>query len=260
MAVQPLANGSAGAGKLNGDALYEEVAESLVGEAAMGEAEGDEEPLYVNAKQYQRILKRREVSLSLQSRFSLLHASLRFDCVLDFISSQLIFPLCAQIRLRLESTGRIPHERRKYLHESRHRHAMNRVRGEGGRFESRSKKQRGSNSGSSSASLAAAISASASASSVGGGASVGMEMEASSQKLVHLQPAAPTTSSLIESSRVASGTQFASSIFVSKIWLRCEFGVRFPNSTYSRKDLTSLEFRDTDRFCSVDRMIYSIFQ
>lgn len=218
MAVQPLANGSAGAGKLNGDSLYEEVAESLVGEAAVGEAEGDEEPLYVNAKQYQRILKRREVSLSISVEiFSSLHASLRFDCVLYFISSQLIFPLCAQIRLRLESTGRIPHERRKYLHESRHRHAMNRVRGEGGRFESRSKKQRGSNSGSSSVSLAAAISASASASSVGGGASVGMEMEASAQKLVHLQPAAPTASSLIESSRVASGTQFASSIFVSKI-------------------------------------------
>lgn len=62
----------------------------------------EEEPLYVNAKQYNRILKRRSARAKIE----------------------------AMIRANKQQSG----DKAPYMHESRHRHAMKRPRGPGGRF------------------------------------------------------------------------------------------------------------------------------
>ena len=74
----------------------------------------DDEPLYVNAKQYYRILKRRVARARLEEVHRLSRQrKVTIICLQPVQSSYLSKP---------------------YLHESRHKHAMRRPRGPGGRF------------------------------------------------------------------------------------------------------------------------------
>jgi nuclear transcription factor Y alpha len=77
----------------------------------------EDEPLYVNAKQYHRILKRRAARARLEE-MNRLHKE-RKVCLCVFF---FLYVLTLLTR------------RQPYLHESRHKHAMRRPRGPGGRF------------------------------------------------------------------------------------------------------------------------------
>ncbi|CAG9128862.1 unnamed protein product [Plutella xylostella] len=95
----------------------------------------NEEPLlYVTARQYKRILKRRAARARLHEL-----GKIPKERPWHYSQYKRILKRRAA-RASLHELGKIPKERPKYLHESRHRHAMNRIRGEGGRFHSGSRK------------------------------------------------------------------------------------------------------------------------
>lgn len=124
--LSPSASTSSGSGSADGRQLSpgRELPLMEIGlEALQQDDDADEEPLYVNAKQYHRILKRRA-------------ARARLEELNQLIRQRKVSP----------RSGARPSSRRPlicvfpsilaqpYLHESRHKHACRRPRGPGGRF------------------------------------------------------------------------------------------------------------------------------
>lgn len=81
----------------------------------------EDEPLYVNAKQYQRILKRRATRARVEEQ--------RKKSWLEYMQSR---------EQAAQNGDELDDGKKPYLHESRHRHAVRRPRGPGGRFLTRS--------------------------------------------------------------------------------------------------------------------------
>lgn len=83
------------------------------------------QPTYVNAKQYNRIIKRREARRKLEEYYSRMRNQIKK--VRTKAGSK-------RARAGKNNTAGDDGGRKPYLHESRHKHAMKRPRGPGGRF------------------------------------------------------------------------------------------------------------------------------
>lgn len=91
----------------------------------------EDEPLYVNPKQYNRILKRREVRARMEEKRKRTEEAIR--------TGKLVLPNANTPKAGGKRVKEIPStedgdDKKTYQHESRHKHAMRRPRGPGGRF------------------------------------------------------------------------------------------------------------------------------
>jgi hypothetical protein len=122
--------GSSASANVHSSAMPNNGATMLLDPLGSGGGLGGPPPLYVNAKQYKRILKRRQVramfeaKLQRQQQLQATTASPQSSTTTTTATANSLSnsPLGAGI-------GKKP-----YMHESRHRHAMRRPRGPGGRF------------------------------------------------------------------------------------------------------------------------------
>ncbi|RZR89523.1 hypothetical protein BHM03_00017267, partial [Ensete ventricosum] len=96
-----------------------------------------EEPIYVNAKQYSAILRRRQLRARLEAQNKLIksrkYGNLDHVKYQDVYSQLILYPLTTDLQARTCNLSCSVHLQ-PYLHESRHLHAMKRARGSGGRF------------------------------------------------------------------------------------------------------------------------------
>ncbi|TXG48118.1 hypothetical protein EZV62_027412 [Acer yangbiense] len=83
-----------------------------------------EEPVFVNAKQYHGILRRRQSRAKAESENKALKSRKACDSLHSFVTLLSLNLLNSQFKLIVQP----------YLHESRHLHALRRARGCGGRF------------------------------------------------------------------------------------------------------------------------------
>ncbi|GJN40852.1 hypothetical protein PR202_gn00263 [Eleusine coracana subsp. coracana] len=98
-----------------------------------------EEPIFVNAKQYHAILKRRQARAKLEAQNKLV--KVRKMCHICFFhtwiysTSYMLSHIFSGREFSFDALiSQIPFSSQPYLHESRHCHAMKRARGSGGRF------------------------------------------------------------------------------------------------------------------------------
>jgi len=85
-------------------------------------------PIYVNAKQYHGILRRRQSRAKLEAQNKLIKS--RKVCCITSSNSSYGKTVPLFLTKKMFGNGLV----QPYLHESRHRHALKRVRGSGGRF------------------------------------------------------------------------------------------------------------------------------
>lgn len=93
----------------------------------------EDEPLYVNPKQYNRILKRREVRARMDEKRKRTEEAIRCGRI-DVKKYANAKDVAARVASSEEGMGLVGDEKKTYQHESRHKHAMRRPRGPGGRF------------------------------------------------------------------------------------------------------------------------------
>jgi hypothetical protein len=115
----------------NGSLPASDYAENVGGALQQNFDAAEDEPLYVNPKQYNRILKRREVRARMEEKRRRTEEAIRTGRLNLRDTSTIVSAKGSDDEVAIGEDGG---QKRPYQHESRHKHAMRRPRGPGGRF------------------------------------------------------------------------------------------------------------------------------